>query len=96
MISLLKDLLSEKRYRAIKIISNFFRGKINELLFMLCLELKDLDALKELNIKIEEDFFSNDRWVKLQEYICKYCNEEYLGADMMNYILTHKVKQTFD
>lgn len=73
----------------------------NPLIFMddellkICIKLKDLDSLKRLSLEVDGKIFNethmNSMGGNASEFYKKYCNEEYLGKEMMDYINTHKV-----
>lgn len=101
--NLLKVLVNNKRYKVVEILKEFFFS--NDLswwvydlsLFYLCIETKNLDALKDLKVTILSTFLGESHlglnYAKLYK---KYCNEEYLGSEMMKYINTNTVRFSFD
>ena len=105
MFNLIHALVKDRRYGAIKTIKEFLMYEpptypyvfpplmsinLDRMLFTVCVMDKDLEALKELGVTIEENDINYD-----QEINGKYINEEYLGKEMMDYINTHKVKSEY-
>ena len=84
-INLLRVLVNNKRYKAIDLLKEFLMYiSIDHWLFCICIETKNLDALKGLKIEILSCYFDDIDYYFRD--IKKYYNEEYLGSEMMAYI----------
>lgn len=92
--------IGQKRYRAIEIIDEFsncdpfplgfdFFSKptifFSYDVYQECVKLKDLEALKALNSVVGDKFYE-----KYSDFAKKYCNEENLGKEMMDYLREHE------
>lgn len=103
MTSLLEALISDRRYRAIEILSEFSHSEpqslgldyminplifLNDAIFELCVQNKDLEALKAL-----EDVLGDSYYDENSEFAKKYCTEDNLGNELMNYLRLHNKRK---